>query len=219
MPDLRFERRAGGLVCGIDEAGRGPWAGPVVAAAVILGDVFYKGGRDRAPGLPSLLLDGLDDSKRLTPERREALSAALVEAARAGLARFGVAAASAAEIDRLNILAATELAMARALSAIGVIPRLALVDGNRAPPLPCPVETITGGDGLSLTIAAASVLAKVTRDRLMVRLAARHPGYGWEHNMGYGTAAHRQALFRLGPTPHHRRSFAPVRFVQGTLTL
>ena len=219
MPDLRFERRAGGLVCGIDEAGRGPWAGPVVAAAVILGDVFYKGGRDRAPGLPSLLLDGLDDSKRLTPERREALSAALVEAARAGLARFGVAAASAAEIDRLNILAATELAMARALSAIGVIPRLALVDGNRAPPLPCPVETITGGDGLSLTIAAASILAKVTRDRLMVRLAARHPGYGWEHNMGYGTAAHRQALFRLGPTPHHRRSFAPVRLVQGTLTL
>lgn len=219
MPDLRLERRARGLVCGIDEAGRGPWAGPVVAAAVILGDVFFQDRPRRAPELAALLRDGLDDSKRLSPERREALAAALVAAARAGLVRFGIAAASAGEIDRLNVLAATELAMARALAALGVAPRLALVDGNRAPPLPCPVETIVGGDGLSLTIAAASILAKVTRDRLMVRLAARHPGYGWEHNKGYGTAAHRQALFRLGPTPHHRRSFAPVRVVQGTLTL
>ena len=219
VPDLRLERRARGLVCGIDEAGRGPWAGPVVAAAVILGDVFFQDRPRRAPELAALLRDGLDDSKRLSPERREALAAALVAAVRAGLVRFGIAAASASEIDRLNVLAATELAMARALAALGVAPRLAIVDGNRAPPLPCPVETIVGGDGLSLTIAAASILAKVTRDRLMVRLAARHPGYGWEHNKGYGTAAHRQALFRLGPTPHHRRTFAPVRVVQGTLTL
>lgn len=214
MPDLRLERRARRIVCGIDEAGRGPWAGPVVAAAVILGD-----GRGRARGLPALLIDGLDDSKRVAPARREALAAALVEAARAGLVRFGIAAASAAEIDRLNILAATELAMARALRALGVTPELALVDGNRVPPLPCPVEPVIGGDGRSLTIATASILAKVARDRLMVRLAVRHPGYGWEHNMGYGTAAHRDALFRLGPTPHHRYSFAPVRVRQGTLTL
>ena len=214
MPDLRLERRARRIVCGIDEAGRGPLAGPVVAAAVILGD-----GRGQTRGLPRLLIDGLDDSKRVAPERRVVLAAALVEAARVRLVRFGIAAASAAEIDRLNILAATELAMARALHALGVTPDLALVDGNRAPPLSCPVETVVGGDGLSLSIAAASILAKVARDRLMVRLAVRHPGYGWEHNMGYGTAAHRDALFRLGPTPHHRHSFAPVRLRQGTLTL
>ena len=214
MPDLRLERRARRIVCGIDEAGRGPLAGPVVAAAVILGD-----GRGQTRGLPRLLIDGLDDSKRVAPERRVVLAAALVEAARVRLVRFGIAAASAAEIDRLNILAATELAMARALHALGVTPDLALVDGYRAPPLSCPVETVVGGDGLSLSIAAASILAKVARDRLMVRLAARHPGYGWEHNMGYGTAAHRDALFRLGPTPHHRHSFAPVRLRQGALTL
>ncbi len=214
MPDLSHELRLGGLVAGLDEAGRGPWAGPVVAAAVILG--HDRRSRER---LALGRLDGLDDSKRLTPERREVFFAALADCARHGRLRFAIAAASVAEIDRLNILAATHLAMARALAALGVLPDAALVDGNRTPALPCRVETLVGGDGLSLSIAAASVLAKVTRDRLMRRLALRHPDFGWSHNMGYGTEEHREALWRFGATPHHRRSFAPVRAVQGSLSL
>lgn len=206
MPDLSRERMASGLVCGIDEVGRGPWAGPVVAAAVILG-VDY----DAMRRLPDVLLDGLDDSKRLSPARREKLYGVLHGFAQSGSIRIGVAAASVLEIDRLNILAATHLAMARAVAALGVAPEIALVDGNRKPPLPCRVETIVGGDGLSLSIAAASVVAKVIRDRLMSRLAARYREFGWQQNMGYGTHVHREALLRHGPTPHHRKSFAPVR--------
>ncbi|HLI12949.1 MAG TPA: ribonuclease HII [Alphaproteobacteria bacterium] len=211
MPDCAFEQAASartgdGVVCGIDEAGRGPWAGPVVAAAVVLGD-----GRGNLAGLPRLLRDELDDSKRLLPAHREVLYAALMAAARRGRARFAVAAASAAEIDRINILAATHLAMTRAVRALGMLPALALVDGDRPPSLPMPVETIIGGDGLSLSIAAASVLAKVTRDRLMARLDPRYFGFRWAQNMGYGTLEHREALWRFGPTPHHRMSFAPVR--------
>jgi ribonuclease HII len=213
MPDFSFEERCSGLVAGIDEAGRGPLAGPVVAAAVILGE------HKRARRALRHLLAGLDDSKRLPRERREELARLLERAAAAGLVRYGLAAASVAEIDRLNILAATHLAMARALAALGLRPAVALVDGDRAPALPCRVETIIGGDGLSLSIAAASVLAKVTRDQLMRRLALRHPGFGWEHNMGYGTEEHREALWRLGPTCHHRRSFAPVSACQGELSL
>jgi ribonuclease HII len=213
MPNLSFERRAAGLVVGIDEAGRGPWAGPVVAAAVLLG--HDDGARRRL----RRRLAGLDDSKRLPAEAREAYAGILAAAAQRGLVRYGIAAASVYEIDRFNILAATHLAMARALAGLGLTPQLALVDGDRAPRLPCPVECIVGGDGLSLSIAAASVLAKVTRDRLMRRLAPRYPGFGWEHNMGYGTAEHREALWRLGITCHHRRSFAPVRARQGTLSL
>ena len=214
MPDLSFEREAAGLVCGVDEAGRGPWAGPVVAAAVILGR-NHRAMR----ALPKILLNQLDDSKRLPPARRAMLYSALCEAARSGPITFGIAAASVAEIDRLNILGATHLAMARAIAALGTIPDLALVDGNRAPPLPCRVATIVGGDGLSLSIAAASILAKVTRDRLMSQLDPRYPDFGWKQNMGYGTAHHREALYRHGPTPHHRRSFAPVWLAQGSLTL
>jgi ribonuclease HII len=214
LPDFKLERSLGGIVAGIDEAGRGPLAGPVVAAAVILGN-----GEGPARRLPPLLRHWLDDSKRVPPVRRQMLYEALLDAAQANRICYGLGAASVGEIDRFNILAATHLAMARALAALRLVPDIALVDGNRAPPLPCRVETIVGGDGLSLSIAAASILAKVTRDRLMQRLASRFPGFGWEHNMGYGTDEHRAALERLGPTRHHRHSFAPLRPVQGELSL
>lgn len=200
MPDFARERAHGGPVAGIDEAGRGPWAGPVIAAAVIL----------TPERLPDGLLAAIDDSKKLSAAKRAAAAAALRAAAAAGGARIGLGGASASEIDRTNILAASLTAMARAVAALGAPPALALVDGNRAPDLPCPVQTLVKGDSLSLSIAAASILAKVTRDRLMTRLAARYPGFAWERNAGYGTAAHRQGLARLGPTPHHRHSFAPV---------
>ena len=196
MPDFSFERAVNGLVCGIDEAGRGPLAGPVIAAAAILPDP-----------LPAEL-DGLDDSKVLTAARRETLYAAILRHA-----RFGVGRAEVDEIDRLNILGATLLAMARAYEAMGVATVRALVDGNRPPRLPCPVQCIVDGDALSLSIAAASIVAKVTRDREMTAMARDYPGFGWERNAGYGTEEHREALVRLGPTPHHRRSFAPVRAV------
>ena len=184
--------RARGGVAGIDEVGRGPWAGPVLAAAVVL---------DRA-AIP----EGIDDSKALAKDQREAL----FEALRLSGAAIGVGAASVAEIETLNILGASLLAMRRAAVALGCRPGLALVDGNRAPALACPVRTLIGGDAISASIAAASIVAKVTRDRLMARLALCHPGYGWERNAGYGTAEHRRALARLGPSPHHRRTFAPV---------
>jgi ribonuclease HII len=200
MPDFFFERRHSGLVCGLDEVGRGPLAGPVVAAAVIL---------DRRR-LPRMLREGLDDSKKLAREAREEYAALLRRCA-----RIGVGAASVMEIDRRNILQASLVAMRRAVAALGVAPDVALVDGDRAPPLACAVETIVGGDGLSLSIAAASIIAKVTRDALMRRLALRYRGYGWEHNVGYGTAEHRAALLALGPTPHHRRSFAPLQLALG----
>ncbi|HVA14400.1 MAG TPA: ribonuclease HII [Stellaceae bacterium] len=197
MPDFAIEKRCAGLVCGVDEAGRGPLAGPVVAAAVIL---------DRKR-LPRLLRDCLDDSKKLDREAREEYAAVLRRSAVA----IGIGAASVSEIDRINILRATLTAMCRAVAALGIAPAIALVDGNVPPPLPCAVETVIGGDGLSLSIAAASVIAKVTRDRLMRRLAERYGGYGWDHNVGYGTEEHRAALLTLGVTPHHRRSFAPCQ--------
>ena len=202
MPTFRFEKECGGVVCGIDEVGRAPLAGPVLAAAVIL-----------PSHLPRSLMRGIDDSKVVPREKREEFAARIIE-----IARIGVGAASVAEIDRINILRATFLAMARAvkaLSALGEAPDWALVDGNQAPPLPCRVRTIVGGDGRSLSIAAASIVAKVTRDRLMHALAPRYPGYGWETNVGYATEAHRAALMALGPTPHHRRSFAPIQLSLG----
>ncbi len=194
MPDLSLEATARGPVAGVDEAGRGPWAGPVVAAAVIL---------DR-----QAIPEGIMDSKRLGPARREALYALLESSA-----RIGVGAASVTEIDALNVLGATLLAMRRALLRLGPVPALALVDGDRAPALPCAVRTVVKGDSRSLSIAAASIVAKVTRDRLMARLSLAHPGFGWERNRGYGTPEHRAALIRLGLTPHHRTSFAPIREV------
>jgi len=210
MPDFAIERQGKGLVCGIDEAGRGPLAGPVVAAAVIL----------QPRRFPKLLRDELDDSKVLTRLQREACYCALWRCVDRGAARIGIGAVSAPEIDRLNILRAALLAMARAVAVLGVHPHTALVDGMIAPPLACAVKTVVKGDTLSFSIAAASVVAKVTRDRIMRGLAPRYPGYGWETNVGYATQEHGEAIRRLGITPHHRRSFAPVRLAaEGDLPL
>ncbi|MGH7114358.1 MAG: ribonuclease HII [Stellaceae bacterium] len=210
MPNFAIEKRCKGIVCGIDEAGRGPLAGPVVAAAVILDPHRF----------PRVLRDELDDSKLLSAVERESCYRALARCVDRGAARVGVGAASAREIDRVNILRAALMAMARAATALGVCPDLALVDGNIAPPLACAVQTVVKGDGLSFSIAAASVVAKVTRDRIMRALARRYRGYGWETNVGYGTREHGAAIDALGPTPHHRRSFAPVRLaLEGGLPL
>jgi ribonuclease HII len=188
-----FDREAahGGLVAGVDEVGRGPWAGPVIAAAVVLD-------ANRIP-------DGIADSKRLTAAKRESLERELL-----GCARVGLGDASVEEIDALNIYHATHLAMRRAVEALPCTPELVLVDGNRAPSWAWPCETIVKGDAKCLSIAAASIVAKVARDRLMTALDATHPGFGWGRNMGYGTPAHAAALAAIGPTPHHRRSFRPV---------
>ena len=182
--------RARRLVCGIDEAGRGPWAGPVVAAAVVLDPAWIPG--------------GLDDSKKLTEAQREALYAPIIASA-----KVGVGIADVDRIDRDNILQATLWAMAQALEQIDGV-ALALVDGNRAPKLPCPVQTIVEGDAKSLSIAAASIIAKVTRDRIMVEHDSTYPLYGFARHKGYGTPLHQDALRRHGPTPLHRRSFAPI---------
>ena len=190
-PDLVLERGLPAPVAGVDEAGRGPWAGPVVAAAVVLD----------AAAIPA----GLNDSKKLARPRREALFAQLRESAASA-----VGLASVAEIDRLNILAATLLAMRRAICALPSLPAHALVDGNRLPRLPCPATAVVKGDARSLSIAAASIVAKVTRDRIMGELARAHPGFGWERNAGYGTLEHRRGLARIGVTAHHRLSFRPV---------
>ena len=199
MPDFSLERALGGTVAGIDEAGRGPLAGPVVAAACIL-----------PADLPADLAAAIDDSKKLKPARRADLALRL-----GAIARFGLGQADAGEIDRLDILRATLLAMRRAYDALGVAADHALIDGNRAPALPCPARCVVGGDGKSLSVAAASILAKEHRDALMRDLALAHPGYGWERNAGYGTAAHLAALRRQGATPQHRRSFAPVAAILG----
>jgi len=196
LPDYVIETEEGApawLVCGVDEAGRGPLAGPVVAAAVII-DI-------------SNCPDGLNDSKKLDAARREALLAELE-----ACAEIGIGIASVEEIDDINILQATMLAMTRAVAALPRAPHIALIDGNRCPKgLACASRAVIGGDGLALSIAAASIAAKVTRDRMMAELALAHPGYGFERHMGYSTPEHFDALSRLGPTPIHRRSFAPIR--------
>jgi len=198
MPSFRFELRCEGRVAGIDEVGRGPLAGPVVAAAAVID-------RTRAA---RKLLRMIDDSKKLTLEQREEAYEAMIAS---GVVQFAVAEASVEEIDRINILQATYLAMRRAVQALAEQPEVVLIDGNRAPPqLGCRAETIVGGDAHSYSIAAASIFAKVTRDRYMHALALTYPGYGWETNRGYGSQQHLEALSMLGPTPHHRRSFAPV---------
>lgn len=193
-PDFRFETEAlarGALrVVGVDEVGRGPLAGPVTACAVRL----YP---DRIPA-------GLADSKTMTAARREVLCAEIM-----AVAEVSIAHATVEEIDRLNILRASHLAMERAVA--GLKPDHALIDGNLIPRgLACPATTIVKGDAKCLSIAAASIVAKVTRDRIMVDLAQQHPGYGWEANAGYPTQAHLEALLNLGVTPWHRRSFKPV---------
>ena len=203
MPHYRHEKRLlavlGGpeprFVCGVDEAGRGPLAGPVIAAAVIL-----QQGR-----IPR----GLNDSKQMSEGDREELFPRILDMAVA----VGVGEASVGEIDLVNIRQATHLAMARAVRALMVPAQFALVDGNDAPALPCPCETLVGGDGISVSIAAASIVAKVTRDRLMVALHEEHPGYNWRCNKGYGTADHLAGLKTCGVTIHHRRSFSPVHHI------
>ncbi|MDR2614441.1 MAG: ribonuclease HII [Candidatus Accumulibacter sp.] len=181
-----------GLVCGVDEAGRGPLAGPVVAAAVILD--------------PTRPIEGLNDSKKLSAKRRVILAAEI----RATALSWAVAEASAEEIDRLNILQASLLAMSRAVGALTLRPERALIDGNRCPPLDCPAEAIVGGDARIAPIAAASILAKTVRDDGMRMLHAVYPVYGFDRNMGYPTHFHLQALREHGPSPAHRRSYAPV---------
>ena len=185
-----------GPVAGIDEAGRGPWAGPVVAAAVILN--------------PDEIPPGLDDSKALDEAARDAAYARIVRSA-----RYGIGIADVARIDRDNILQATLYAMGEAVSALAVVPGLAIVDGNRVPMLACPARAIVRGDARCLSIAAASIVAKVTRDRIMVALGKEFPGYGFERHKGYGVPEHKAALARLGVTPHHRRSFKPVQLALG----
>lgn len=190
-----------GRIAGVDEAGRGPLAGPVVAAAVMLD-----------PGRP---VPGLADSKRLSARRRAALAAEVRVRARA----VAVAAVEADEIDRLNVLQATLAAMRQAVAALAPAPRAVLVDGNRCPELDVPARAIVGGDAREPAIAAASIVAKVERDRIMTALDGVHPGYGFGAHKGYGTRAHLEALRRLGPCAAHRRSFAPVRMVIDQLAL
>lgn len=192
-PDYRFERELGGLVAGVDEVGRAPLAGPVLAAAVIL-----PPGADRDPTLA-----GIDDSKKLSASVRTRLAAAI-----RAVARIGLGAASVPEIDRLNIHHAALLAMGRAVAALDRRPDVVLVDGKYAPEVACRTVTVVGGDGLCLSVAAASIVAKVARDRLMHRLDSRHPGYGWADNAGYPTEEHVWGLLRRGPCRHHRMSFA-----------
>lgn len=195
-PDDALEASLDWPVCGVDEVGRGPWAGPVLACAVILD----LGALDRA------LIGRIDDSKALKPADRRAVAQDLMAAA-----VWAVGEASVAEIDRLNVLRASHLAMRRAVAGLATAPVHALVDGHLAAGLPCPETPVVGGDGRCLSIAAASIVAKHTRDALMAALGRNHPGYGWERNAGYGVPAHRAAIEAMGLTPHHRLSFAPIR--------
>jgi ribonuclease HII len=198
MPDFKREQQlletmgAFAKIAGVDEVGRGPWAGPVTACAVILD--------------PDNIPDGLDDSKKLTPLKRTHLFELILQAADVSIAHVSVQ-----EIDRINILQASLRAMERAVAGLENTANFALIDGNKTPiNLCCPSETIIKGDAKSSSIAAASIVAKVTRDRLMVALSQQFPGYGWETNAGYGTKQHQEGLKTLGVTPHHRRSFKPI---------
>ena len=204
MPDYSFENQAKEngykIVCGIDEAGRGPWAGPVTAAAVVLD-----------PALLSYeLLNQLEDSKKI----KKAQQKSIFDEIRPKII-YGIGQASVEEIDDINILQATFLAMRRALKALSVVPDYALVDGNRLPSLNCASEAIVKGDSKSYTVAAASIVAKVTRDLNMVVLSQKFPGYGWERNAGYGTKEHQAALVSLGVTSAHRKSYTPIRKILG----
>ena len=202
MPDWKIENEYQGFVCGIDEAGRGPWAGPVVAGAA----VFLT--REVSPKL----LAQLNDSKKLSAKKREYLYELLRQEEQAGHILCGIGEASAAEIDELNILQATFMAMRRAVENLPQKPDIALIDGNRLPKdFPCANECFIGGDGRSYSIAAASILAKVYRDRLMSEMAKQYPHYGFEKNAGYGTKAHIEGLRQYGVTPQHRRSYRPIK--------
>jgi ribonuclease HII len=189
-PDLALQRKYGGLIAGVDEAGRGPWAGPVVAAAVI----FF--------GKPP---NGIHDSKQLSSEVREALFPKIQ-----AVAHIGIGIAAVEIIDEINIYHATHNAMCQAVNNLACTPSAVLVDGNRYPKFDMPAEALVGGDALSLSIAAASIIAKVTRDRMMLNLAPDFPQYAWQRNKGYGTQEHAAALKLHGTTRHHRRSFRPI---------
>ena len=202
MPDFLLEDEAGGVVAGVDEAGRGPWVGPVVAGCA----VFLNRKVDIR------LLENLNDSKKLSKKKREMLYGLLQEEAKKGTVRLGIGQASAREIDEINILNASFLAMKRSMAAADIAADMVLVDGNRTPKdFGCAVRAVVKGDAKSYSIAAASILAKVYRDRLMEQMATQYPGYGFEKNAGYGTKAHIEGLKRFGVTPEHRRSYAPVK--------
>lgn len=201
MPDWSEENKCRGLIAGVDEAGCGPWAGPVVAGAV----VFFN--RKINP----VLLNSLDDSKKLSAKKREELYKLIQTEEIAGNLSYGIGEATAAEIDEINILQATFLAMRRAMAALKCKPDMALVDGNRIPTdFACQCKTIVKGDAKSFSVAAASIMAKVYRDRLMAELAQKYPWYGFEKNAGYGTKAHIDGLKQHGITPEHRKSYRPI---------
>ncbi len=194
LSERRLKREGFAQVAGVDEAGRGPLAGPVVAASCILPD--------------GVLFQHLNDSKQLSAQKREVLFAQITECP--GLI-YGIGIVDEETIDRINILQATFLAMKRAVSAMSVQPDYLLIDGNQLPPFDIPTESIVQGDGLSVSIAAASILAKVTRDRMMENLDAKWPQYGFKHHKGYATEPHLEAIYRHGPSPCHRKSFDPIR--------
>ena len=202
MPNWKHEIEAGikngVMVCGVDEVGRGPLAGPVLACAVCL-----------PVDMPRKITRRLKDSKQIDREEREEVAQILRESV-----AFGVGMADVEEIDRINILRASHLAMLRAFEGLPSRPAYALVDGNQPPNLPCPITCIIGGDAISLSIAAASIIAKVERDKIMRELAVAHPVYGWDTNVGYSTRDHLTALKEHGPTPFHRKSFRPVYELQ-----
>ncbi len=201
MPDFSIERTIQArLIAGFDEAGRGPWCGPVVAACVCWPDL----------DIPEELAGAINDSKKLSAKKREALFPLIIKSK----ALVGVGVCSAEEIDEMNILQASFTAMHRALLQVrskGFMPDFGLIDGNRLPKWDIPCQAVIGGDAKSLSIGAASIIAKVTRDRIMTELAKEFPQYGWERNAGYGTAEHIAALKEHGITPHHRKSYAPIR--------
>lgn len=202
MPNFEYENNYQGLVAGIDEAGRGPWAGPVVAGAV----VFLQ------TPIDDFLLHNLNDSKKLSAKKRETLYAKLLTEQELGRIALGIGQASSIEIDEKNILQATFLAMQRAVGALGAKPQLALIDGNQTPKnFSLPTQTLVKGDAKSLSIAAASIVAKVYRDKLMADLAKKYPFYAFEKNAGYGTAAHISGLQKYGITPEHRKSYKPIK--------
>ena len=201
MPDWNEEAKYQGLIAGIDEAGRGPWVGPVVAAAV----TFHT------HNINPILLNALNDSKKLSAKKREELYELLKQEAQNGKLNYGIGEASAQEIDDMNILQATFLAMQRAVEELPQIPDMAIIDGNRQPKkFPCPSVTLIKGDATSYSVAAASIIAKVYRDRLMTELARQYPGYGFEKNAGYGTKSHIEGLQKFGITPEHRKSYRPI---------
>ncbi|WP_417452830.1 ribonuclease HII [Kiloniella sp.] len=208
MPDFsreqEFDQEFGtnnAIIVGVDEVGRGPWAGPVVAGAAWL---------DRQK-VSDDLISKLDDSKKLSVKKREDINDQLYDLHQQGIINLALGEATCEEIDKLNILQASMLAMQRAVANLTITPQAILVDGNKIPELPCPAKAVIKGDSISLSIAAASIIAKVNRDHQMFELSIQYPGYGWEKNQGYGTAQHRAALLDLGVTPAHRRTFRPIR--------